>query len=258
MPDALRLALGTLTALPVPPPRTVDQGTARNAMLLAPTAGLLLSVLPVLVVAAVRPWDHPTLALPAAVVVVISLALQTRAFHLDGLADSVDGLTAGYDRERALQVMRTGDVGPAGAAALVLVLLLQAASLAALVTTQGSAAMAVVALVSSRLALTWACVGGRAARSGGLGATVVSTVPWPAAVASTGLVLAWAGAIGWLTSTSALVGPVVVLSALAAAALVRHAAVRRLDGLTGDVLGATVEIAFASACCAALLLITLF
>ena len=67
--------------------------------------------------------------LPALVVgllVVGTLALGTRAMHLDGLADTVDGLGSGWDRQRALEVMRRGDIGPMGVVALVIMLGLQA------------------------------------------------------------------------------------------------------------------------------------
>ena len=66
----------------------------------------------------------------AAVLALVAAALLSRALHLDGLADLADGLTSGHDRERSLEVMRRGDTGPAGAAALVLVLGLDAACLA--------------------------------------------------------------------------------------------------------------------------------
>ena len=49
--------------------------------------------------------------------------------HLDGLADTVDGLGSGWDQKRALQVMRLGDIGAMGAIALVIVIGLQATAI---------------------------------------------------------------------------------------------------------------------------------
>ena len=43
------------------------------------------------------------------------LALGSGGLHLDGLADTADGMAVPGDAERRLAVMRTGDVGPAGA-----------------------------------------------------------------------------------------------------------------------------------------------
>ena len=59
--------------------------------------------------------------------VVGTLALGSRGMHLDGLADTVDGLGSGWDRNRALKIMRRGNTGPMGAAALVIMIGLQAA-----------------------------------------------------------------------------------------------------------------------------------
>ena len=73
--------------------------------------------------------------------------------HLDGLADVVDGLGAGWDRERALEVMRRGDMGPMGAAAIVLVLLVQAAAVAHLLGEGWRGALVVAALVAASRAV---------------------------------------------------------------------------------------------------------
>ena len=129
--DAWLLATGTLTAVRVPPPARVDRPVAGLAMVLAPLAVLPLAAAAALVVL-VGDWlGLPPLA--TAYVVVLALALGTRAFHWDGLADTADGLTASYSPERSLEVMRTGPVGPAGVVAVVLVTGLQAAGLAAVV-----------------------------------------------------------------------------------------------------------------------------
>ena len=130
MLDGLRLAVGTLTAIPVPPPRRVDRRVAGQAMTLAP-----LVVLPLALAVLVLHGLGARAGAPPPVLAVVALAvlvLGTRAMHLDGLADTADGLSAGYDRERALEVMRRGDIGPSGVAAVTLVLLLDAAALASL------------------------------------------------------------------------------------------------------------------------------
>jgi adenosylcobinamide-GDP ribazoletransferase len=243
--ESLRLAGGFLSVLPVAPVTDPTPRTAGRAMVLAP-----LAVVPLAALAGLVWWAAAGAGLPGLVgglLVVGTLALGTRAMHLDGLADTVDGLGASWDRARALEVMRRGDVGPMGAVALVVVLGLQAAGLAALPPGLPGAAAVALVVCASRGALVLACRRGvPAARPDGLGRIVASSVG-PVGVAVgvlvlLGLAAAAAGVAGrpwWLGLLAAVLATAVVV------ALVGHA-VRRLGGISGDVLGAAVEAAFAT------------
>ncbi len=214
-------------------------------MLLAPLTQLPLLIGGAVAVAAWRWIDGPALA--GAVLFITALALSTRAMHLDGLADTADGLTSSYDRERSLQVMRAGDIGPAGVAAVVLVLLLQVAALSEILAHGwGAILLAGIAVLASRHALAGACLRGvPAADSKGLGATVAGSVPPPAlggsavAILLLALVPGLAGAPWWA-------GPVVVCGTWIGAYAVVRRAHRRLGGITGDILGAVIEVGLAA------------
>lgn len=243
--NGLRLAVGTLTALPVPAPGRVGRPEARVAMLTAP-----LAVLPIAACAGLAGWLAIVAGLPplpSAVLAVGTLALGTRGLHLDGLADTADGLAVSYDREKALEVMRRGNTGPAGATALVLVLALQVAAGAALFASAWGVGAFVVLGCLSRASLAITCAAGvPPARPGGLGAAVSGAVPRPLGAASA--VLAAAAACAVLAATGRpwwLGGLAVVAAALVVLGLTRRC-VRRWGGVTGDVMGAGVEIAFAA------------
>jgi adenosylcobinamide-GDP ribazoletransferase len=255
MGDALRLALGTLTAVPVPPPRDVGRAVAGRAMVGAP-----LTTFPALIVLGLWGWAVLTLtasSLVAAGIAVTVLTLLTRAMHLDGLADTADGLSASYDRARGLEVMRRSDIGPSGVAAVVLVLVVEFAALATLFAGWPALVLGATALVSSRQVLAWACVRGvPAARPEGLGATVAESVPRALAGGTTLALLLLAGAASLAVGEDWWRGPVVVATALLAGAAVIRRTVRRFGGITGDVLGATVEISFAASVTVAALLAT--
>ncbi len=240
LPDAWRLSVGTLTAVPIRAPGRVDRDTAGLSMVLAP-----LAVVPLGVVVALVLWGGRELQLPPLAVGLIAvgtLALGSRAFHLDGLADTADGLTASYDRERSLEVMKSGAAGPAGVGALVVVLGTQAAALGSLLDGRGPV-VAGVLVCASRVAVTITCARGvRAARPDGLGASHAGSVPRPVAIAAwlaTGAVaaatLAWADGAWWHVVIGFVVAAVVV-------ALLVLRAVRRLGGVTGDVFGAAIEV----------------
>ncbi|TWP37028.1 adenosylcobinamide-GDP ribazoletransferase [Leekyejoonella antrihumi] len=238
--DAGRLAVGTLTALPVPAPNTIDRRRAGLAMVLAPLVAVLLLVPPAVLVTIAHLAGLPPLV--QATVCIIALALCTRGLHLDGLADTADGLSASYDRDRALAVMRTGDVGPSGVAAVTLTLILQIACGTVLLGSHRGMALAGVAVLVSRAALTWACTRGvPAARPGGLGATVAQSVHPAVAAGATVLLAGVSVAATALTGSPWWCGLVVVAGGFVAAAGVVGRCVSRIGGISGDVLGASVE-----------------
>ena len=243
MPDWLRLSIGTLTRLPVPAPRDTGRRTAGLAISAAPIIGLLMALvcgLPLLL-----PTEGPA-GFVAAVLVIALLSWATRALHLDGLADTADALGSGRPGPQALEIARKSDIGPFGVIALVFALLLQAGSLAACASRSDGYAALIVAVVTSRAALTWACGRGvPAARLDGLGAAVAETVP--RIVCATWAIIAIVAAYGVLGAAGASSVVVAIVSAVIVIIIAR----RRLGGVTGDVLGAVIE---ASATCALVVL----
>lgn len=228
-----RLAVTTLTVLPVRGGR-VDRAAAAWAMGLAPVVGALLGVILAALLWTLRSAGAP--ALVAAAVTVTAAALLTRGMHLDGLADTTDALGSYRRGDAALEVMKRSDIGPFGVAAIALTLLIQTAAIADV-----GEARIVAAWAAGRLAITVACARGvPAARPAGLGALVAATVPRPAAVLIAAVVVVAAAAA---TPGRPWQGPAAVLASLAVVlALLRHC-VRRFGGITGDVLGAVVEVA---------------
>lgn len=238
--NALRLAFGTLTVVPVRVP-SVDRRTAGFAMLLAPLVGLVLGVAVLVEVTLLEDLASPWLA---AVLVVGTLALLTRGMHLDGLADTADGLGSGRPAEDALEVMRKGDVGPFGVVTLVLVLLLQVVAVAELLTTGDGPVNLAAAVVVSRVAVPLACTAGiPSARPDGLGAMVAGSV----SRAGAAVVLLVALGVGLPVALVSSESVWLVLVGLLAGLAVGWRAVRRFGGITGDVLGAVVETTFTGA-----------
>ena len=239
--NGLRLALGLLTLIPVPAPDGVDRGAARRAMVLAP-----LALLPITLAAALAGWGCLLLGMPgllAGAVGVGVVLLATGALHADGLADTADGLGSRRDRETSLAIMKRGDVGPMGAVAVVLVYLAQAAAIPAVLSRPWGWLQVAVLLAAARVALAVLTRRGQApARPGGLGALVLGTVPLPSALVAVVVVWLLVAASGWLTGH--LIGGVLALPlALVAVLWLERTARSRLGGLTGDVLGAGVEVA---------------
>jgi adenosylcobinamide-GDP ribazoletransferase len=263
MADALRLAVGTFTRLRVRPPSRVDRGVARGALLWSPVIGAVLGLLAAAVLdvirigtAAFRPMSIVDL-LGAALAITL-VAWSTRGLHLDGLADYADALGVKDSgdptatRERRLAVMKAPEIGAFGVLALVLALLLQVLALAECAVSGFATASCVLALVTGRLAILWACTPRvPSARPDGLGAMVAGTVPVAAATAWTLVVLAGAAVTALLDTEGprtahhrmvAVLCVAVLLGLLAAWRVVRRSRTD-LGGITGDVLGAACELA---------------
>lgn len=239
----VRLGVGTLTIFPVGSIHPLPPSAARVAM-----AGAPLAALPVGVAAGLTFWISALVGLPAMVVGALTLAaiaIVTRAMHLDGFADTIDGFGGGWTRERALEIMHRGDVGPMGVAALVLLLIAQAGLLAQLTLLPWTAILVGVLVCAARLAATLMCsTSVPPARESGMGAVVARSVP---VVLAALVSLATAAVLTGAVVISGLAwwwGPVAVIVLIAAVVAFGLRAVRRFGGVTGDVLGAAIEVAF--------------
>ncbi|WP_411105928.1 adenosylcobinamide-GDP ribazoletransferase [Streptomyces sp. cmx-4-9] len=246
--DGLRFAFGTLTVLPARITRW-DRPAARTGMACAPLAGLVVGLLAAVPGAALLLGGAGPL-LAAAVTVAVPAAL-TRGLHLDGLADTADGLGSAKPAEVALRIMKQSDIGPFGVVTLVITLLVQVAALSEVYADSWvrGALAAVTAAVTARLALTLASREGiPAARPEGLGAAVAGVVPRGAAAAAAVLVVLLAAAAALpLGLPAALRHAAAVLAGLLAAQLLLRRCVHRFGGVTGDVFGALAEVAAGTA-----------
>ena len=248
MPNFMRLAIGTLTRIPVTAPDSVNRHVARLAMSIAPAVGMLIALIvgiPLLLVGlAVRPAGDPLRSLLIAALAIAALAWLTRALHLDGLADTADALGSGRPAHQALEIARRSDIGPFGVVALVLVLFLQVIGLAIALNRGGGFEALALAIVCGRVALVIACTRGiPPARPDGLGASVAGSVPALVAVTWAVVLSALAAGLALVIGWSAPMATLCVLAGLAVAGVVLVIAHRRLGGITGDVLGACVEVA---------------
>src|SRR5262245_26660415 len=225
-----RLAAGRfLTCLPLP--AGSDAGDLGRAAGWFPVVGAVLGVL-LAGGQLAGGWLTPPLL--TAVLVVALWALLTGGLHLDGLADTADGLGGGWSRDETLAIMRDARTGAYGVVAVVLVLALKIAALATLAPALGwrGVLLAPVLARAAPLGLAWLCP---PARAEGSGHAFALTVPGGGAVAAAlvpiGVALGLFGVAGLVP---------VALTALATGGFAGYLR-RRLGGLTGDCLGALVE-----------------
>jgi len=227
----LLAAIRFLTIVPLPGAwGTAEEDLARSPVWF-PIVGLLLGI-----AAAAIAWALSLAAPPfvtAAVVVVVLLSFSG-CLHMDGLADTADGLLSSRPRERMLEIMRDSHTGAMGVIAIVCVLLAKFAALASLDPRSLWPAVLLMplagrcAMVVHMAVLPYARPEGLAnifyRRRAGLAAV------WAAAVlaAAVWAVLGWQGLAVWVACMAV---------TLALAAYVY----RKIGGSTGDTFGAVCE-----------------
>jgi adenosylcobinamide-GDP ribazoletransferase len=228
---AFLLALQFLTCLPVSlkaAPGPADWGRSALAY---PLVGLLIGLL----LAGLQHLVGHTDPLLLAALLTATWALITGGLHLDGLADSADAWVGGHgDRERTMTIMKDPRSGPAAVSTLALVLLLKFVALVALAKAGAWPAL-LLAPVLGRSALVALLLSTPYVRPGGMGSAMSAHLPRAAAVLA--LLLAAAGAL-----VAGKIGALALAVAVVAWLGLRWMMVRRLGGMTGDTLGAAVEL----------------
>ena len=231
----LKVALLFLTRFPVQVDGAVTMRDLAAAVYAFPIVGAVIGLLGGLAYWAAMRVGLP--ALPAALIAITAMIAMTGALHEDGLADTADGLGAGTDRARALEIMGDSRIGSFGALALLLSVLARLIALAPMWDPREVTLVLVAAGMTSRALMPVVMLLQPSTRAEGLAAA--AGTPQPLRV-MLGAFLAIAGAVLLLPLPMA-------VTALAASAVIALAFAawlgNRLGGCTGDTLGAVQQIA---------------
>jgi adenosylcobinamide-GDP ribazoletransferase len=226
------IALQFLTIIRVKKTLPFDETLFGRSGAFFPLIGLLIGAIVWGLDRGLRPFCPPSLV---SVMVVAALAVLSRALHLDGLADTADGLLGSSERQRSLEIMKDSAIGTFGALAVIGVLLLK---IRALDLLQGG--YRGMALLLGPMLSRWACVvmayASRPARAEGLGAAFVRGVQFR----EFGFTSVFTLAV--MFSLVEIVGLIVLVplaGVIIGFTLYCH---RRLGGATGDTLGALGEL----------------
>lgn len=235
-------ALSFLSRIPVPD--TFFNGV-RVDMLAAtrvfPVAGLIIA-LPSALLLGLLDRAHADPLVSAALTLGIATVI-TGALHEDGLADTADGFGGGADKERTLTIMKDSRIGGYGAIALILSYLVRAAAIAVLIRElpwPASAACLIAIASFSRAMMVWHWHDLPPAREGGIAASIGQPSRTDCNQA-----LFFGAAIACVTlfSSISIIASIVTLSGASAAAyLFGRQCQKKINGHTGDTIGATQQI----------------
>lgn len=225
------IALQFLTVLPIELKTIPTAQQNGRAILFYPLVGLIIGGVLFLVTCIF-------VKLPALLLAAIVLALWiwlTGGLHLDGLADTADAWVGGFgDKLRTLQIMKDPSCGPIGVLSLVIICLLKFALVYVLIEQHQSLFLICIPIlgrvVPSILFLTTPYV-----REKGLGRSLTDHLSKTASWIITGFVLLLPLYWGWQ-------GLIAIIGFLISLVYLRHGFIKRIGGITGDTVGAAIEI----------------
>ncbi len=229
----IKLAVSTLTRIPVSVDGTVAIGRLGDAVWTFPIVGVAIGALAggafwIASWAGLSPWL-------SAMIAVLAMVLIGGGFHEDGLADLADGLGGALDKDRALEIMHDSRVGTFGVIAIVMSIGVRVAALAQIGEPEFALAalMTSAALGRAAMAPAWAWL--PPAREDGLARGAGKPSSGAALLSLT------IGAAVAVVAAGAAAGLLAFTIILVATAVMAFNAWRRIGGYTGDVLGAVEQ-----------------
>jgi adenosylcobinamide-GDP ribazoletransferase len=232
MKDFLQ-ALSFLTILPVDQPSLPEEKGLARSMTFFPLVGLLIGLLLTVAYLILSFLFSKSLALW---LTLGCLVLLTRGLHLDGFADTIDGFAAGGPKEKILEVMRDSRIGAFGVVGLILLI---GAKYLALdqITGPSIPGSLILMTVMGRNSMVWVCFRSPYARTGeGL------AKPFAENLTSREMILSSASAIAMGLVISGLKGVLVFLGIGLFSLVFRLFFLKKLKGITGDILGSANEL----------------
>lgn len=229
----LLIALQFLTIIPLQRNRHPSDEELGRSMAFFPTIGLLIGILLVAINLALTEY-LPQSVLSA--LLLLGLTITTGAIHLDGLADTIDGLAGGKNREESLAIMKEGRIGALGSVGLIFLILLKYISLNSVPAGLKNQALIMMTVTGRWSMVPMSFFSNYARKENGSGRPFVNFV--------TALDLGAATLMALLISI--ILFYIKGLIILLIVGLITFMATRffkqRLGGVTGDILGATNEV----------------
>jgi len=238
---ALLAAIRFLTAIPLPWGRDASREEFVRSVGYYPVVGLLIGL-----ILAGLSWLL-RLILPSAIVnvlLIVYLVMISGALHLDGFADTCDGIGGHKTPEERWQVMRDSRVGGFGVIGACCLLLAKYISLNSVPEPLLMSTLVLMPVVS-RWAMVYAICAYPSASPSGLGNERKQASDWTRFIMATFITLTIAIGLAWLTNITYfyLVGPAIILGIWVIVITMGAYFKRKFSGLTGDTYGAINEVA---------------
>ncbi|MCK5902414.1 MAG: adenosylcobinamide-GDP ribazoletransferase [Cocleimonas sp.] len=228
------IAVTFLTRIPTPKISTMTEKEISFSLLYYPVVGLCIGLLLTLIAFLLSLVANPDVVSVLAAIIIVLWVLITGALHLDGLADTADGFLGGQgSQSRTLEIMKDPVSGPAGISSIFLVLMLKYTAVLSILNSDISFWSLLLAPVLARAVAIGLLTYSPVAQTKGL-AFELKKQAFPEFVAT---ILFFV-----VTVTFFVTNLWVLISLSFIVYAIRHWALSRLGGVTGDILGMTIEL----------------
>ena len=229
MINGLILSLQFLTRIPINKEIDFHEENIRKSTFFFPFIGILLGAVTALSYYIVLPFDKEV----ASFVAVLIIIILTGGLHLDGLSDTADGFYSARDKEKMLVIMKDSRIGAFGVISLILVILFKYIIISNLSYNVGLAI--ILSLGNSRLVTLIQMTYKKTSRPGGLGELFHNSKPKNYMIGSFILYTI-------IISILNIKFLIPLLGSIILGELITKITYKKIDGFTGDVYGATIEL----------------
>ncbi len=226
-----------LSKIPVPFKIEFNEDDLVKGVIFAPAAGFIIGAPSAGIFFLLSSAGLTPLAVASAIMIHI---VMTGALHLDGLADTADGFFSYRSRDRILEIMKDSRIGTNGALSLIAVVLIKYSLLISL-KPEHAVLCLIIAPVAARMTIAWtAGVSIYARIEDGMGKSMVERTGWREILISSTIALLVISAVFRFSLIFFTI--VIVLSAIIFSYLFSRYSLKKIGGMTGDVIGAVIEL----------------
>ncbi len=234
MIKSLILMFQFFTRIPIPIAVPANPKSFRRGVVFLPLVGAVIGIILAGINYFIEPYISP---LVASIVIVIAEIILTGGLHLDGLADSFDGLYSARKKERMLEIMKDSHIGTYGVIALIMTLMLKVAIIYTIPASIKFNLLLVMPIVS-RFGVVFLGYRFKYAREDGLGNWLIGNVAIYHVIVSAIVT----GIIVWALFDNVYLSIFFVGIAVVFAQIYGYRVKKQIDGITGDILGSYIEL----------------
>lgn len=232
MIKGLILQIKFLTRLPLPFGVEFDKDLFARSIFLSPLVGLIIGSASALIL---LPFVKSDLFHGGIILALTAEIILTGGLHLDGLADTFDGIFSNRSGKEILEIMKDPRVGTNGALGLIILILLKVAFMISLDREHLVSCILIMPAVS-RMNILWSAGTSTYAGKNGMGKSIIESAGYREIAAATFLTLVPGSLLLGLS-----IVPAIIFPALFAVLFTRYVS-GKIGGITGDILGAVVEL----------------